>query len=194
MKANSKTIIAAVGVLLFGLAWMVAYPHWAMPDVRPHSGDGRFENHSFRFPWSYLGMPIPGYTIDFPQFDLSSDFAATYRLEKLPELPDRVGIYLSIYDPADIWFGENRRKTLAADVQIDIHDDEGNLVCHVEQPLAKMIWTLPEGGSKCFGLYNLESFFIPRTGARYIISVRYTPDSKLSGFKGFFHIRCGGSI
>ena len=192
----SSTYKRAVGASLFlGFAWMVAYYFLAMPTVRPHSGDGCFENHSWRFPWPYLGIPIPGYTIDFPQFDLSNDFEASYHLEDLPAIHNPVGVYLSLHDPNNLWSNDGLRKKLIATIQFDIYDDGGRSVCHVEQPLAKMWWAWPEGGNHCFGLYvSDESFFVPNSGARYTLCVRYSPDPALRGFKGFVHIRCGGSI
>jgi hypothetical protein len=193
MSSTYRWSRAAPLILFFGLVGMLAYYFLAMPAVRPHSGDGHFANLSWRFPWPYCGIPIPGYTIDFPQFDLATEFDATYHLENLPELPGKVGLYLSISDPNKIWRDDELRKQLVATIQFDVYDELGELICHVQQPLAKMWWASPEGGD--YGLYNLdESFFVPRTGARYTLRVRYSPDPKFSGLKGFVHIRCGGSI
>ena len=87
------------------------------------------------------------------------------------------------------------RKGLAATVEIDVTDSKGASVCHVNRPLAELTWADPEGGRDTYGLYQLEeSSFQPRTGERYQIRIRYTPDAKLTCFKGFAHIRCGGSI
>jgi hypothetical protein len=191
-RVHNKIKLVVVAVLI-GFPGLFAYHFLAMPAVRPHSGDGHFENHSWRFPWPYLGMPIPGYTIDFPMFALSDEFDASYHFEGLPELPNEVGVYLSISDPKKIWRDDKVRKQLSARVQLDVHDEHGELVCHVLHPLAKMIWAQWEGGD--YGVYYLhESFFVPRTGARYTVRVRYSPDTRFFGLNGFVHFRCGGSI
>jgi len=58
-----------------------------------------------------------------------------------------------------------------------------------------MFWSGFEGGPDTYGLYDLdESFFEPRDGESYQIRIRYTPEPKLAGFRGFVYIRCGGSI
>ena len=192
MQVRSKTTLVVLAIFA-GLAALLAYNWLAMPAVRPHVGDGQFENTSWRFPWPYFGIPIPGYEIDFPEFDLSTDFDVTYRIEQLPQLRNRVGVYLSIFDPSKLLRDDEVRIKLIAQIQLDVRDEDGELVCHVRQPLAEMSWASPEGGD--YGLYNLEeSFFVSRTDGRYTLRVRYSSDPNLSGLKGFVHIRCGGSI
>lgn len=189
--ARSRTTLIVTAIAVGSLV-LLAYNWLTMPVARPHVGDGRFANHSWRFPWGIVGIPVPGYFIDFPAFDLGNDFDATYHIEQLPQIPPPIGVYLSILSPNRDWSDE-ARKQLTAQVQIDVHDERGQRVCHVQQPLSEMVWASPEGGD--YGLYNLdESFFVPLRGARYTLRVRYSPDPRFSGLKGFVHIRCGGSI
>lgn len=137
-------------------------------------------------------MPIPGYTIDFPEFDLSNEFSESYSLEKLPNIQKDVGIYLAIRDPDKKFDNDPERKQLNARFEFDLIDESGNMVAQLRHSLADMIWTW-EGAD--YGLYDLDqSFFNARPSARYRLRVRYSPDPALNGLKGFVHIRCGGSI
>lgn len=190
-----KRVWLAATVLVIAFVGWRANERFAMPDVQPHVGDGRFENHSWRFPWAHFGMPIPGYIIDFGKFELANAFDATYRVERLPSIDNDLGIYLSIIDLGGKFRNDESRKLLNAKVEISIVDQRGEIVCHIEEPLAKMVWADPEGGPDTYGLYDLDhSFFIPEKDGQCQIHVRYWPDPKLSGLRGFFHIRCGGSI
>jgi hypothetical protein len=177
-----------VVVALTGIRWIM------MPTVRPHQGDGEFKNISWRFPYPYFGLPIAGYTIDFPRFDLAKEFHDSYRLADLPILENQPMIYLAVTDPDKRWRDAAARRKLTARVQFEVRDEQGKLVYEVDQSLGKMIWADPEGGKGSYGVYMLEPRFIPRGGARYLLRVHYTPDSALSGMEGFVHIRCGGSI
>lgn len=170
------------------------YSVFAMPDVHPHEGDGRFENTSWRFPWGGVGLPIPGYEITFDQIDLTEPFEATYEIADLSEPRHRVGVYFCIVDPERALKSDDVRKGLQGMIDIEVTDGTGHAVCHVKRSPADMIWADPEGGANTYGLYSLEeSFFEARSGERYRIHVRYSPDPKLSGFEGFVFIRSGGS-
>jgi hypothetical protein len=138
-------------------------------------------------------MPIPGYTIDFPEFDLANEFEDSYALEKLPTLQKHVGIYLAIRDPDKRFRTDAPRNQLAAQFEFDLIDESGAVVAQLRHSLAKMHWASPEGGD--YGLYDLDqSFFNPNPGARYRLRVHYSPDPALNGLIGFIHIRCGGHI
>lgn len=185
--------IACVSLGIIVACGLLVYHFFAMPAVSPHLGDGRFQNTSWRFPWGDWGMPVPGYEIDFPEFDLSQDFAAEYHIEQLPELPAQLGIYLSIRDPQHNWRTDQSRKQLQGQFRFEVVDERAHQVCQMQEVLGKMVWAAPEGGD--YGLYVLqESFFPPQPGARYTLRVHYTGDAKLLHLKGFVHIRCGGSI
>jgi hypothetical protein len=191
LKAK-RGLLAALGLCLAGLL-LFLIGSCAAPKVRPHAGDGTFQDKSWRWPWGNVGMPVPGYTIDFPEFDLAAPFAAEYRLEDLPKLNAEVGIYLSIRDPGRVLQSDDQRRSLAAAVRFEVIDDDGHVVTQLDQSLAKLRWASPEGAD--YGLYDLNhSFFAARTEGQYRLRVQYLPDPKLSGFRGFVHIRCGGSI
>jgi len=194
-RPNWKSVVLVLLALVCALlAWRV-HDALAMPDVQPHVGDGKFENHSWRFPWRSIGLPIPGYFIRFEEIDLANPFEATYRIENLPKLESPVGVYLCIADPDRKLGNDAAREHLKATIELDVTDGKGATVCHVSHPFAEMVWADPEGGPDSYGLYNLdESFFVPSDGERYQIRLHYTPEPGLAGFKGFVFIRCGGSI
>src|SRR5690349_11539523 len=89
VKKRATILTTAV---LVGLVVVLLYNWLAMPDVRPHIGDGVFKDHSWRFPWRTVGLPVPGYQIDFPEFDLGKEFDATYHVEQLPQIRSKVGV------------------------------------------------------------------------------------------------------
>jgi hypothetical protein len=161
--------------LLAAFAIWFLYDMFAMPYVHPHVGDGRFENHSWRFPYVSFGLPVPGYTINFGEHDLGAPFDVTYHIENLPDLRPQLGVYLSVADPDHVFESDDSRHQLNAMVEIDVVDGAGQSVCHVDDSLAKMWWAAPEGGPDTYGLYNSDqSFFVPKQGERYEIHARYT--------------------
>jgi hypothetical protein len=189
--SHSRWVVAAIALLVISSHGDRAF---ALPPVKPHVGDGRFENTSWRFPYRYLGMAVLGYTIHFEEFDLSQPFEASYHVEQLPKIPKKVGLYLCIIDPAEQYWNDEARQTLTATVEITVADQNGKVVCAMEQPINKMIWT-NGGGPNTFALYNLDqSFFKPQRSARYTIRIKYQPDAALARMKGYLYIRCGGSI
>jgi hypothetical protein len=191
---RATVFVAFAAALAAGIAWWT-YDVFAMPSVERHSGDGRFENHSWRFPWRTYGLPIPGYLISFDEFDLSKDFAATYEIGYLPIIGREVVVYLCIRDPERKFSSDQVRKRLTNEWKLEVVNGQGKRGCELESPLAKMYWAEPEGGANTYGLYDLDgSEFKATKGGKYEIRVRYTGEPSLKGLKGFVHIRCGGSI
>jgi hypothetical protein len=194
-RIKARTFYAAIAFAFVAAVGWYLYSIFAMPEIRPHVGDGRFANHSWRFPWVTVGIPVTGYTIEFDHFDLSSDYDASYRLEQLPIIGKEAVIYLCISDPNHKWRTDDSRRQLTATVEFDIIDGRGQSVCSVKQRLGKMYWAEPEGGKDTYGLYVLpESEFEPQRSEKYRIHLHYSADPQLSGLEGFAWIRCGGSI
>src|SRR5215813_559035 len=142
----AKRRLALAGAGLVALAIVLWIAVFRMPVIQPHVGDGKFENHSWRFPWISVGLPVPGYTIEFNHFDLANPYDSTYSVGRLPQIDRRPYIYLCIKDSNRLLRSDEDRKRLTAKVQIDITDSKGQSVCHVQQPLAKMYWAGDEGG------------------------------------------------
>jgi hypothetical protein len=184
-----------IAIAIVSIVGWYAYSTLRMPDIRPHVGDGQFQNCSFRFPWRTVGMPIPGYSITFEQIDLATPLEDTYHVEALPQIGRHAVVYLCIIDPQRNWRTDASRAQLVALIEIDVIDGDHLAVCHISQPISKMWWADPEGGPSTYGLHRVdESSFVPARGQKYDIRVRYLPDPQLSGMKGFIYIRCGGSI
>jgi hypothetical protein len=194
-RLSLKRVLGITCVLALAITIWRVYSTFAMPVVRPHVGDGHFINTSWRFPWRTIGLPIPGYEINFDEFDLGTEFDATYHIEQLPSFGNHVGVYLSINDPERRFTHDESRKKLTARLEIEVTDRQGNTLCQVQHPLGEMVWADPEGGPNAYGLYKLdESFFSPNGAGQYRIHLHYSPDPALKNFRGFAHIRCGGSI
>lgn len=186
---GSLAVIALVGSA--GL-WLLWFP---MRPLHPHRGDGDFRDISFRWPWGTFGLAIRGYTITFPTFTLGEPYEAEFYMRELPDISTKPVVYLCIADPKRSLRGDEERKRLTAEIAFDMLDQDGKPVCHVVMPIAKMYWAAPEGGGDCYGLYALpDSHFASRKNGQYKLRVAYRPDRLLSGFRGFVHVRCGGSI
>ena len=213
IRRNRKSpLLIVFGIALLPVtAWNLHLP-FGMPRVQPHVGDGTFRNVSFRYPWTSAGIPITGYTIEFPHFELSKPQTLSYRIEKLPQIDKSVGIYLCIIDPKHKFRHDRDQEQLTNGVTIDVVDESGRRVSGVNSQLAKMYWCEPGGaGPDTYGLFvmrgsnasnsvrgnangDLDSFFEPRQQANYEIHVKYEPDAKLEGLQGYVFIRCGGSL
>jgi hypothetical protein len=192
--SKRKKIYLVIGLIALAIIGWFAYSVFAMPRIRPPAGDGTFANHSRRFPWGTVGIPVPGYTIEFEHFDLADPYDATYNVAQLPQIEQWPLVYLCVADPKRLLNTDAARHRLTAAVEFEITDSKGQSVCRVQQPVAKMWWSDPEGGRDTYGLYVDESEFKYDPNEKYRIRVHYTPDPALKGFKGFVFIRCGGSI
>ena len=190
-KKYAGIIIVLIAVGLFALLTH----HWlVMPPVQPHYGDGKFKNISWRWPWVTFGIPVPGYTIEFPHFMLAETYEAEFHIRHLPDIGAPV-VYLCIDDPDHRLPSDEARKLLTAKIRFDVTDEGGTTVCQVDQPLAKMVWAEPEGGANSYGLYLIpDSYLNSQKQGQYKLHVSYTPDPRLASFQGFVYIRCGGSI
>ena len=199
--------IAAKGVIVLGIlglsvgcATMDGRPSLFL-NIPPSSGDGVFHNISWRYPWPSLpvGLAVPGYSIEFPGFDLSSEFSHEYTVGNLHDIGQDVGVYLGVIDPMKN-FPNNEQNKLQGEFEFAVFDSSGKRIAYAKQPFGKYVWSTPLGipgvgyeGS--WGLYSLkESFFSVRKGERYRIRIHYKPDPALQGGKGFVYLLSGGSI
>jgi hypothetical protein len=98
MNQSSNRLLRTVVFVVLAVAGWTVYSFFSMPAVRPHVGDGRFKDISWRFPWVTVGLPVHGYEINFDEFDLGNEFDATYHIEQLPSFGGDVGIYLTVVD------------------------------------------------------------------------------------------------
>lgn len=151
---------------------------------QPHTGDGTFVDTSQGF----FPLRVPGFRIEFDEFDLSENYQAEYRVSKLPCLAEQDrNIELFIVD------GENWRKALQecqAKVKVEIRDSSRKVVMTLDKPLKELIWAMD--GSKVYG-YDQGNFLDAGADGEFTLSLMYQGDDRLRT-KGFLRIDCGGSI
>jgi hypothetical protein len=198
IPARIKSVVPlALATVLLSLAGYLVYSRVTrLGPLPPHHGDGTFKDISWRFsPDGLLSVPLYGYEISFPTFNLRDKYETEFKMKDLPDIGNDVIVYLCVADPEHRYRSDSAREGLTASIQFDISDEHGKSICHVAKPLAKMYWANPEGGADCYGLYSLpESVFMSQKATQYRLHVRYSPDPKLVGFRGFVYIRCGGTI
>jgi len=182
MRKRRRVKIAIAACLLLG-GFFIAR-HLLLPPVPAHRGDGSFRDTSFFF-WV---LPIRGYSITMPEFDLSQPIEAEYRLASLTDIGKECGVYLAIRDRQ--WSGET--KQIGGQLRFELLDSQGHVVTDVSGRLGEFWWATSGRRSE---LYQLDkSFFTPRSGEEYRLRLFYTPDPSLVGHKGFVYLRSGGSV
>lgn len=164
--------------------------------VPPSHGDGEFADTSWRFPNNCpLGMPVLGYNVRFPAFDLGAQYDHEFVVHDLHEIGPKVGVYLFVDGPVP---SDAEQHQVRAEFAFEVRDSIGQVIAHLDQPIGKLIWTTPahiDGAGNGAGLYSLdESFFQVHRGEHYTLRVKYRPDPALRGRRGLVYLNCGGSI
>lgn len=179
-------VVGLVCALAIGVG-LGTYVMFRMPPLKPHVGDGVFKDISFRFG----PFPIRGYSIDFPRLKLRQKLAASYRIADLPRLGS-VGVYFVVIGPSE--------HCLDGDLDVKVLDSAGKTVVDVQERLGRMIWSSHYAdGQNCYALYDLDkSFFEPRRGMAYQLTVSFSPDeesiAKRKPITGGLYMRCGGYL
>ena len=188
----------------------------------PHQGDGIFQDISWRFPYDHLGFTVEGYQVLFPEFNLGEAYEAEFKVAGLPDIPQRIGVYLLLSDPDDkVREEEERRRNerqenqdgqdsldddfkdgLSAVWEFEVRDSQNHVVISVKRPLSELTWSTPSR-HKGYGIYAFSpsadeegkgSHFQYRKGEHYTLRVRYRPDAQLRPFRGRVYLQCGGGI
>jgi hypothetical protein len=164
-----------------------------MPSIEPHAGDGEFRNISRR-----AGpLALPGYMIEFPEFDLGKPHKAVYRFSSLPALGlgfsrRPCGMYLVIPENRDAWGLNLVQVGGIASVATELRDSRGEVVAQTQGKLHDMIWGNWHGANR---LYQLRlSFFDPVNSESYTLQVDYSPDPALAPYKAHVGLECGGRL
>lgn len=187
-------------ILLLCCIWLCAacgrcgFGSYYTRGLKQYSGDGAISDTS----QSGGLFGTNGYIVDFPKFDLGTPHRATYRFTGLPSLGSaKAEIELMIDDPtgyrghlvSDV---DKFRDTLKAIVTLSLVDSSGRTIAKFESPLKNLIWSSPIHDRSGYALYDLEnSFFPPRSGANYALTIDYSGDSSLAGQQGAVDIWCG---
>ena len=170
-----------------------------LPQLSPSRGDGDFHDISWRFPPGFpIGLPVPGYVVNFPAFDLDKEYQHEFVVENLPDLKQDVGVYLFATVPWDSFQTDNKKSQLQAEFEFEVLNSEGQVVAHTKKPLSELTWSTPPGINRHddgYALYSFgESSFQSHKDERYTLRVSYRPDPTLHARQGFVYLECGGSI
>jgi hypothetical protein len=159
--------------------------------IRPHQGDGQFNDTSWQA--STLGIPlynIPSYTVYFPEFDLHDNYDGVYHVTGLSNIGKTCRFYLAIADPG-------RRLRQAGDeptgiegsLHIEICTTEGNVVATSSGDLSDYVWGYWLDAHRLHQMSALE--FSPNASARYTIRISYKTDGSIKGLMGRGYLECG---
>jgi hypothetical protein len=152
--------------------------------VMQYSGDGVIHNASLTF-W-------PGYRIEFPAFDATRAFEASYRLSHVPQLDSRDPlIYLRFYQ-RDFITARKKKNSVTASFHVALSDAQGHILHSAEISLSTSWWT---GNQRLFGVYDLEKSKLHfDRGASYVLHVAYKPGRVPPPAKQlYFSIENGGT-
>src|ERR1700686_5092061 len=146
---------AGCGIPASGEMWL---------QTKRYAGDGVIHNCS-----NLIGA---GYRIDFPEFDASRPFSASYRMAHVPKVFGRDPlIYLKFR--CEFGSSDEIKKRITALFRITLLDSAGAVIRSIELPMSTTIWS--EAQNLC-GAYDLEkSPFRFRSSASYLLKVSYDP-------------------
>ena len=138
---------------------------WAQ--TKGYSGDGVMRNCS-----NMLGS---GYAIEFPKFDASRSYAASYRVSHVPQLHRIDGrndpiLYLRFYSSVGYTKTKQIKKGVTARFRVILVNSHGQVMHSVEVPFSTSGWS---SAQNLYGV-SIEAFhFDP--DASYVFNVSYTP-------------------
>lgn len=132
--------------------------------IRRYSGDGSIRTCG--------NLLAPGYAIDFPKFDTSRPYSASYRLTRLPRVydpltPRKAHIYLRS------WQNVNFEQSLGGSVRVDLVKTSGQLAHSFELPLAGVLHGNSQGRDLFSDIKTTELHF--EKNVDYILRVSYSP-------------------
>jgi hypothetical protein len=132
--------------------------------TKRYSGDGIIHDCSNLFG--------AGYVIDFPEFDASRPFNASYRMAHVPKVFGRDPlIYLKFR--CDFGSSDEIKKRVTASFRVTLLDSTGTVVRSVAIPMSTGFWS--ESQNLC-GAYDLDKSPLSfRFGASYALKVSYDP-------------------
>ena len=162
-------------------------------------GDGKYQDISWLFPRPDfpIGLPVLGYRVNFPAFNLDNTYEQVYVVENLPNYHTDVHVLLLVNAPDGFRPDEDKQR-LQADIEYEICDAKGQVLVHARESLAEMQWT----GKSNFGPYTHGyelkipggTSFPYRRWKRYTLRVKYRPDQALRGGEGLNYLEWGGYI
>lgn len=120
----------------------------------------------------------PGYAIEFPTFDASKDYAASYRLSHVPQVYGILEsrnpyIYLCFYWKRGSADTDQIKSTVTASFRATLVRSSGQIVHSIEVPLARTTW----GEARDLHViadFEQAKFHFDRN-SDYLLRVSYTP-------------------
>jgi hypothetical protein len=192
-------MISVVLVVIAMIVLSVLYINFMSPmsfkqQVQNYDGDGTIEDISFRFA---VFLPIDGYIVSFDKINLEDPYTKTYTLTHLPEERE-VSVYLTVEDPDDsilFHIEDEDPPILDGSVSISVTDESGKEFINFTEPLHEMRWSTAFRirGHSLYPDSSLNSF-LPDREKTYQLTIKYSGDAYLKGYKGFISMRSGGSI
>ena len=178
MKRLFKVSVLLLLLFVIGNA---ARRMFVMPAIPNHKGDGKFENTSRR----HGPFAVPGYSIRFPQMDLSQGHLACYKFAALPTIGVDCMLYFAI-EPRDEQFPLSGKGT----IWLELVDSSGAILVELKGKPSEFIWS---GHRNRHLLYQFRrSSFEPDRNQQYTLKVSYETDPSLEGLRGYAYLECGG--
>lgn len=185
-------LLVVLGFILRGLLMLTSF-NIIWDGIPPHHGDGVFTDNSLKM----IGpLGVHAYSIRMPDFDLGNLKEETYVVSNLTPKRSRLGleVFLGIEDDIPVREPALEKQNLKGLFRIFIKDSRGKLILHVEDDMSNCIWgemrNLRQKDNSWVDVYLLyprdQNFhFTPIKKETYQIFLRYTPDPRLEGLKGF---------
>jgi hypothetical protein len=170
-----KTLfLMATSFLLSGCGIFADPTMWV--ETKGYSGDGVIHTCSTLFGG--------GYGIDFPKFDASRPYTASYRISNVPQTArERSGFSLRFLQP-DYRMAKSREGSVTATFSFTLCDQRNTTLHSAQVSVSRAGWSQSQG---LFSVYaGKKSYVHFERGARYVLKVSYTPGTRPPPAKELF--------
>jgi hypothetical protein len=162
-----KPFITALAALILSGCGIPAGMHMGL-QIKQYSGDGVI--------YACSNLLAAGYGIDFPKFDASRYYSASYKLSHVPHVFRIDGrgdplIFLSFYQRG--FTALHEKKSVTAKFQITLSDSEGHIRHSAEIPLSTSTWGESQALFSVFDSEKSKLHF--DRDSRYVLHVEYVP-------------------
>ncbi|MGI8435415.1 MAG: hypothetical protein ACR2NX_00695 [Chthoniobacterales bacterium] len=117
---------------------------------------------------------VPGYQIEFPKFDASQPYSASYRLVRVPKrLEGGPTLYLRFKSNKKNADSDAIKKAVTAQFSFALFDGERKCVQSADLPVSTSTWW---GGGDSWGVYEMDQSSLHlRWSGNYVLKVSYVP-------------------
>jgi len=156
----------------------------------PYTGAGVYQDIS-RGSWPFA---VPGYAVQFSEFELSRDMSGTYHFSGLPNIGRPSILYFDIEKLNNASSVEEKLKmTDQATVILELREKGGKLIAKTSGHLHEHVRYVRSDREFIMLYQPISSVFVPDPHAHYIIDVTYHADDSFQGIRGHVYLECGGS-